>query len=81
MRPARWRGASRTAGSFAGDRQHVAVVQQAVEERRGDHGVAKDLALLAHRAVRGDQNAATLVAPRHELEEQVCGMALEGRCE
>ena len=59
--------------------QHVTVVQQPVEYRRGDHHVTEHLAPFADRTVRRDQDAAALVAPRDELEEQVRGVRLEGQ--
>ena len=65
--------------ALSGNRQHVTVVQQPVEYRRGDHRVAEHLAPFADRTVRRDQDAAALVAPRDELEEQVRGVRLEGQ--
>ena len=50
--------------ALPGDRQHVAVLEQPVEDRGGHHGVPEHLAPLAHRAVRRDHDAAALVAPR-----------------
>ena len=66
MRPARRRGASHAA--LAGDRQNVAVVQQAVEDRRGDHGVTIfSVRMLAREAKRiGD-----LLAARARKEYEV----------
>jgi hypothetical protein len=47
------------------------VVQQPVEQRGGDHGVAEDLGPLAEAAVAGQDHRAALVAGVDELEEQV----------
>jgi len=57
----------------------MAVVEQAVEDGGGHHRVAKDRAPLGDVAVAGDQQTATLVAARDELEEQVRGAGLEGQ--
>jgi hypothetical protein len=56
----------------------VAVVQQAIEDRGRDDGIAEDRAPFPDRAVGGDQQAAALVAPRDKLEE-VRGVGLEGQ--
>ena len=65
--------------AFPADGQHMAVVEQAVEDGGGHHRVAEDLAPLGDVAVAGDQQTATLVAARDELEEQVRGAGLEGQ--
>jgi hypothetical protein len=53
------------------------VLDEPIDERRGDHGVAEDLAPLFERAGRGDDDRAALVAAREEREQQVRGLALE----
>jgi superfamily II DNA or RNA helicase len=63
--------------AVAPDRQHVAVVQQPIEDRRGDHLIAKHLAPLHDGAVGGDQHAAALVAAGDQLEEQVRRVRLQ----
>ena len=61
--------------AFEGD--HVGVVDEAVDERGGDHGVAEDLAPGLEAAVAGDDDRAAFVAARDEREEQVGGLAFE----
>ena len=63
--------------AVAADGDDVAVVQQPVEDRGGDHRIAEDGAPLADRPVRGDQHGTPLVAARHQLEEQVSGVGLK----
>ena len=46
-------------------------MQQAIEDRRGDDGIAKHLTPLAEALVGGEDNRAPLIAPRDELEEEV----------
>ena len=55
------------------------MVKQAIEDRRGDDGIPEDAAPFSHRAVGGDQDRSLLVAPRHQLEEQMGGVGLEGQ--
>jgi hypothetical protein len=63
--------------AIAADGKHVAVVQEAIEDRGRDHGVAEHRAPLADVAVRRDEHRALLAAPRHELEKQVGGAGRE----
>ena len=49
----------------------MAVVQQPIEDRRGDHLIAKHLPPLHDEADGGDQHAAPLVAAGDQLKEQV----------
>ena len=49
----------------------MAVVQQPIEDRRGDHLITKHLPPLHDRTVGGDQHAAALVAAGDQLEKQV----------
>jgi hypothetical protein len=65
--------------AIASDGEDVAMVEQAVEDRGGDDGIVEDGAPFGDRPVAGEQDAAALVAARHELKEEVCGVALEGR--
>ena len=58
--------------AVAADRQHVAVVQEPVEDRGGDHGISEHGAPFGNTAVRGDQHGASFVAPAEQLEEQMC---------
>ena len=55
----------------AADGDDVAVVQQAVKDRGGEHVVAEDAAPLAEGLVGGQQDAAALVAARDQLEDHV----------
>ena len=47
------------------------VVQQSVEQGRGDDGIAEHLAPLGEAAVGGEDHGAALVSGVHQLEEQV----------
>jgi hypothetical protein len=55
----------------------VGVVDESVDERGGDHGVAEDLAPGFEAAVAGDDDRAALVAAGDEREEQVGRLAFE----
>ena len=57
--------------ALAADGQHLAVMQQPVENRRGRHVVAEHGPPLADRLVGCDEHAAALVPPRDQLEQQV----------
>src|SRR5262249_1073048 len=63
--------------AVAADRDDVAVMEQAVEDRMGHDGIAEHGALLADRPIAGHQYAAPLVAPRHQLNKQMCRIGLE----
>src|SRR5690606_12208896 len=63
--------------AIAADREDLAVMEQAIEDRGRHHGIAEDAAPLADRAIAGDEHAAALVAARDELEEEVRGFGLE----
>lgn len=54
------------------------MVDEPVDHRGGDGGVAEHFAPAAERLVRGDDDAGSFVAGRDELEEQVGGFAVEG---
>jgi hypothetical protein len=55
----------------------VRVVDEAVDERGGDHGVAEDLAPRFEAAIGGDDDRAAFVAAGDQGEEQVGGLAFE----
>ena len=55
------------------------VVQEAVEERGGDDGIAEDLAPFGEAAVGGQDHGALLVAGVDELEEQVAAAGHDGQ--
>ena len=57
--------------ALALDGDDVAVVQQAVQDGGGQHGVPEHLAPIAHGLVAGQDHAPPLVAAVHELEQQV----------
>ena len=62
-------GAQAVAGPL--DLDDDGVVQEAIEERGGDDGIAEDLAPFGEAAVRGQDHGAFLVAGVDELEEEV----------
>ena len=47
------------------------MVQQAVEDRAGDHGIAEDLAPSTEALIAGDDDRTAFVTARDQLEEQV----------
>jgi hypothetical protein len=53
------------------------VVQDAIEDRRSEHVVAKDLAPKAEGLVAGDEQRAALVAAADELEDEIRAVAAE----
>ena len=53
-------------------------MQQAVEDRRGDDGIAEDLTPLADGPIRGEQDAAAFVATADELEEDMRRIGFDG---
>ena len=55
----------------------MGVVDESVDERGGDHGVAEDLAPGLEAAVAGDDDRAAFVASGDQGEEQVGGLAFE----
>ena len=57
------------AGAF--DLDHHGMMEQSVEQRGGDDGIAEDLAPFGKAAVGGEDHRAFLVARVDELEEQV----------
>jgi hypothetical protein len=52
-------------------------MQEAIEDRRGEHLVAEDRAPLRHELIRRNEQAAALVPTRHELKKEVSTAALE----
>jgi hypothetical protein len=61
--------------AFEGD--HGGVVDEAIDERGGDHRVAEDFAPGFEAAVGGDDDRTAFVAARDEREEQVGGLAFK----
>src|SRR5215472_16711930 len=55
------------------------MVQQAVEDRASDHGVAEYLAPRAETLIAGDDDGAALIAARDQLEEQIGTLAVDGQ--
>src|SRR5215469_5794793 len=52
------------------------MVQEPVEDRAGDHGVAEHFAPGTETLIAGNNDRATLVTPRDQLEEQVGALAV-----
>lgn len=55
------------------------MMEQAFEDRAGDHGVAEDLAPGAEALVAGDDDRTALVATRDQLEGQVGALVIDWR--
>ncbi len=55
----------------------MAVVQEPIQDRRGQHRIPEHLALVSHRLVAGEDQAAPLVSAVHQLEKQVSRPTLE----
>ena len=55
--------------ALAFDLHDDGVVQQAIQQGAGDHGIAKDLAPLAESAITGEDQGAAFVAGVNQLEE------------
>ena len=66
-------GASRATGNFRPDGQHLAVMQQPVQDGRGHDPVAEHVAPVTERLIRGQQNAAAFVTCGNDLEQQMGG--------
>ena len=64
--------------ALATDVQHLAVVQQPVQDGRGDDGIAEKLAPLAEALVGRQDDAAPLIAGRHQGEEGGGGLPVVG---
>ena len=54
--------------AFAADGQDIAVVQQPVQDGRGDDFISQELSSLAKALVRSQDDGAPLVAGRHQSE-------------
>lgn len=63
--------------AVAADGQHVAVVQEPVEDRGRDHRICEHGAPFGNAAVRRDQHGAGFIAPADQLEEQVRRVGLQ----
>jgi hypothetical protein len=63
--------------ALAFEGEDVGVVDEAVAQRGGDHGVGEDFAPGFEAAVAGDDDRAAFVAAGDEREEQVGGLAFE----
>ncbi len=63
--------------AVAANGQHVAVVQEPVEDCGGDHRIGEHHAPFGNAAVRRDQHGPGLIAPADQLEEQVCRVGLQ----
>lgn len=63
--------------TVAADGDDMAVVEQSVKDRRSDDRIAEDGTPFADGAVARQQHVAALVAPQHQLEEQVRGIGAE----
>ena len=61
------------------DVDHPAVVEEPIEDGRGDHGVAKELLPVGEALVGGDDRRALLIAIRDELEEEIGFPAVHGQ--
>jgi hypothetical protein len=59
------------AEAFAFDIDRDRMMEQAIEDGAGDHGIAEDFSPGAETLVAGDDDRAALVAARDQLEEQV----------
>jgi hypothetical protein len=64
--------------AVATDGDDLAVMQQVIKDGGRHDRLAEHGAPLADRAIAGEQHAATFVAPRDELEEEMRGIGLEG---
>ena len=53
------------------------MVEEPVEERGGDHGVAEDVAPRAEALVAREDDGAPLVAARDQLEEEIGAVAVD----
>lgn len=63
--------------AVAADGQHVAVVQEPVKDRSGDHRIGEQGAPFGNAAVRRDQHGAGFVAAADQLEEQMRRVGLQ----
>jgi len=56
------------------DLHHDGVMQQAIEQRRSNHAIAKHLTPFTEAAVGSEDDGAPLVTRIHELEEQIAAV-------
>jgi hypothetical protein len=63
--------------AVAWDQQGVTVMQQTIEDGRGEDFFAEDGAPLRYQLIGGDEETAALVATCDQLKEQVRAAALE----
>jgi hypothetical protein len=59
------------------DRDHVAVVKEAIEDRGCHHGIAEHRTAVADAAIAGEQDCALLVPAADQLEEEVRGVGFK----
>ena len=64
--------------ALAFDIDRDGMVEEPVENRRGDNRIPEDLAPGAEALIAGEQNRALLIASRDELEEQVGPLPING---
>jgi hypothetical protein len=70
-------GSFSEAVALAAQGHDVGVVDEAVDQRGGDHGVGEDFAPGLKAAVAGDDDRAAFVAAGDQREEQVGGLAFQ----
>lgn len=54
------------------------MMEEPIENRRGDDGIPEDLAPGAEASITGEHNRALLIAPGDELEEQIGALPIKG---
>ena len=59
------------------DRDHMAVVKEAIEDRGCHHGIAEHRTPVADAAIAGEQDCALLVPAADQLEEEVRGVGFK----
>jgi hypothetical protein len=64
--------------AVAVDVDHLAVVQQPVEDGGGDHCIPEEFLPVGTALIRSDNGGAAVVAMGDELEEQVCLPGVDG---
>ena len=55
------------------------MVQEAVEDSAGDHGVAKHIAPRTETLITGDDDATAFVAAGDQLKEEIGAVAVDGQ--
>ena len=61
------------------DLHHDGMVEQSVQQRRGDHGITEDLAPFGKAAVGREDHGASLVSGVDQLEEQIAAARHDGQ--